>query len=89
MKKNETEEAIMAQRYSAPRPTAEDELRKLQNMPNKADNTKQITINPKLPIGREQVQERPDETSPRVYSCRYRAFQEWLGGLDCLCGQAG
>lgn len=57
MKKNETEEAIMAQRYSAPRPTAEDELRKLQNMPNKADNTKQITINPKLPIGREQVQE--------------------------------
>ena len=57
MKKNETEEAIMAQRYSAPRPTAEDELRKLQNAPNKADNTKQITINPKLPIGREQVQE--------------------------------
>lgn len=57
MKKNETEEAIMAQRYSAPRPTAEDELMKLQNAPNKADNTKQITINPKLPIGREQVQE--------------------------------
>lgn len=50
-------QAQMAQRYSAPRPTAQEELNKLSNAPNKAMQGQMANTKPKLPIGREQVRD--------------------------------